>query len=375
MICGSIALLPLAIAGCGGSTPAPAIFLGHIATMSGPDSKPGKSADQGIRLALADLGPASSEGLWGRPLVVRHVDAAGNLDNFEGQAARLVSINKAVGLLGGLTCDEALRMDRSRVPILAPIGFRTSAMSELLFTTGLTPAIQGKVLAQFLAEQASAAGTLIVDPRRDEAQAVADDFRRAWAEALSKRDVEIPRWNELTLPKDVKHAEWAKIVSKDKPKTIVFAGAAADFEALRQAWGSTATRLVFAGDDGSWSPLTSVAGQTVYLATAFAPGKDQTKALEFAKKYRTATGEDADVHAAVAYDNVLLFAEALKKVQPATPEKLGEKLGEELLKLQEFAGLTGPLSFTPARQLRRPAFIAAVDGALRAVSSVKKYDP
>src|SRR6266496_1790579 len=155
------------LVGCGGSTSPPPIFLGHIATLSGPDARAGKSAEQGIRLALEELGPAASANLQGRPLVVRHVDAAGSLDNMEAQAARLVSVNKAVGFLGGVTKEEALRLDRSRVPVLSPAGFRTSAMSELLFTTGLAPATQGEVLAQFLAEDAPTAGTLIVDPRRE----------------------------------------------------------------------------------------------------------------------------------------------------------------------------------------------------------------
>src|SRR5438876_634179 len=105
------------VAGCGGSTAPPPIFLGHIATLSGPDAKAGKSAEQGIRLALEELGPAASANLQGRPLVVRHVDAAGSLDNMEAQAARLVSVNKAVGFLGGATKEEALRLDRSRVPV------------------------------------------------------------------------------------------------------------------------------------------------------------------------------------------------------------------------------------------------------------------
>src|SRR5262245_62884334 len=69
----TVCLLGVA-AGCSSQSPPPAIFLGHIARLSGPDSKPGKSAEQGIRLALAELGPAWSEALSGRPLVVRHVD-------------------------------------------------------------------------------------------------------------------------------------------------------------------------------------------------------------------------------------------------------------------------------------------------------------
>src|SRR5262245_27933836 len=109
----------LFLAGCGGQQQPPAIFLGHIATFSGADARPGKSAEHAIRIALEELGPDASKALADRPLVVRHVDSFGSLDNMDSEAARLVSINKVVGLLGGLTKDEALRLDRSRVPVLA----------------------------------------------------------------------------------------------------------------------------------------------------------------------------------------------------------------------------------------------------------------
>jgi branched-chain amino acid transport system substrate-binding protein len=361
------------LSGCSGSSSPPPIFLGHVATLSGADAKAGKSAEQGIRLALEELGAAASANLQGRPLVVRHVDAAGSLDNMEAQAARLVSVNKAVGLLGGVTKDEALRLDRSRVPILSAVGFRTSAMSELLFTTGLAPATQGQVLAQFLAEEAPAAGALIVDPRREESLVFGEHFRRAWVDAVGKKDAktELPRWTEVALPKDAKLAEWAAGILAPKPATIVFAGAAADFETLRRAWGAAAPRLVFAGDDGSWTDGKAVAGQTVYVATAFALGKEETKALEFAKKYRAANRAEPDVQAVIAYDNVRLFAEALAKGQSSAPDKLRE----ELLKLQDFPGVTGPLTFTRDQQLRRTIFVARVDGAARIPMAVKSYNP
>lgn len=368
-----IACCAVCLAGCGGSSSPPPIFLGHVATLSGPDAQAGKSAEQGIRLALEDLGAAASANLQGRPLVVRHVDAADSLDNMEAQAARLVSVNKAVGLLGGVTKDEALRLDRSRVPVLSPVGFRASAMSELLFTTGLSPETQGQVLAQFLAEEAPAAGALIVDPRREESLVFGEHFRRAWADAVGKKDAktEPSRWTEVTLPKDAKLAEWAAGILATKPATIVFAGTAADFETLRRSWGSAVPRLVFAGGDGSWTDGKAIAGQTVYMATAFALGKEETKAFEFAKKYRATNREEPDVQAVIAYDNVRLFAEALAKGQSSAPDKLRE----ELLKLQDFPGVTGPLSFTRDQHLKRTVFVARIEGAVRIPTAVKSYNP
>lgn len=359
--------------GCSGASPPPAIFLGHIATLSGPEARAGKSAEQGIRLALDDLGPSASEPFQGKPLVVRHVDAMGKLDDMEAQAARLVSINKAVGLLGGLTRDEALRLDRSRAPVLTPIGMRTTAMSDLVFTTGLSPRMQGDALAQFLVDEAPAAGSLIVDPRRDESLAFAQRFRHSWEDSWQKKHAKgtPPRWIELALPKDTKPVEWAESVSKDQRRTIVFAGAAADFETLRRAWGASAPVLVFAGDDGSWIPDQPLAGQTVYVATAFALVGEASKAHEFAKKYREANRQDPDVDAAIAYDNVRLFVEALKKGQSASPEKIRD----ELLKIQDFTGLTGPLSFTKDQHLRRPAFITRIDGSTHVPAAIKSYPP
>lgn len=368
-IIGSVAMIS---GGCSSSAPPPAIFLGHVATLSGQDATAGRSAELGIRLALADLGPAASESLHGRPFVVRHVDAAGSVDNAEAQAARLVSVNKVVGLIGGATKEEALALERARAPVLSPLGFRTSAMKDLLFTTGVSPATRGEFLADFLSETAPKAGVLIVDPRRDEASAFAETFRRAWQDVWHKKDAkaEPGRWREIDLPKDAKLAEWATEAVLDAPTSVVFCGSGADFEKVRRAWGAAVPVVVFAGDDGAWQGE-PIAGQTVYVATAFALGRDGSKADEFAKKYREQNRHAPDVHAAVAYDNVRLLVEALKLGQAAAPEKLRE----QLLKIKDFPGLTGPLTFTPEQHLRRTVFVARVDGPGRVPAVVKAYGP
>jgi branched-chain amino acid transport system substrate-binding protein len=128
--------------------------------------------------------------------------------------------------------------------------------------------------------------------------------------------------------------------------------------------------LVFAGDDGSWQGEPS-AGQTIYVATAFALSQEPTKGDEFAKKYRETNRRAPDVHAALAYDNVRLMVEALKAGQSAAPEKIRE----ELLKIKDFPGLTGPLSFTREQHLQRPAFVARVLGPGRIPVVERTFQP
>src|SRR5262249_30687318 len=126
-------------AGCSGDSAPPPVYLGHVATLSGPDKYPGEQAMRGIRLAVQEQN-ARAQPQNQRPLIVRHTDTQGKLEAFEGEAVRLATINKVVALFGGTTPDEVTRMDRARVPILTPLGQRTPGMSDLVFCMGLSPA-------------------------------------------------------------------------------------------------------------------------------------------------------------------------------------------------------------------------------------------
>src|SRR5437867_8202467 len=103
-------LASLFLAGCPGNNEPPPIYLGHVANLSGAD-RSGKQAEQGIRLALQQLTDQNlAEALGGRPLQVRHADTKGQIEGYESVAARLTQVNRVVGLLGGFTPDEVIRL-------------------------------------------------------------------------------------------------------------------------------------------------------------------------------------------------------------------------------------------------------------------------
>jgi ABC-type branched-subunit amino acid transport system substrate-binding protein len=97
---------------------------------------------------------------------------------------------------------------------------------------------------------------------------------------------------------------------------------------------------------------------------------DVQRAKDFAARYKTAFGEDADVHAALAYENLKLLYEAMCRTKSTLTDKL---IREELDKAKDFSGLTGALSFTKDRQLLRPAFVVRLEGG--SVKTVKRFDP
>jgi branched-chain amino acid transport system substrate-binding protein len=331
------------------------LVIGHVATLTGADAAAGKESERGIKLALEELGAKASEKLNDRPLAVRHVDAAGDLDVLEAAAARLVSVNGAIGLVGGVSKEEALRLDRARVPVMSAAGSLPGGISDLVFVTGLSTARQGELLARYLAAQGDAEGNavaLVVDVSDVDSQAGGDAFKKTWTEAAKK---DAGRVLEFALNADTDSAKLAARVAEVKPKTVVFAGAPTAWRELREQWKPTETRWAYMGPEGT---LNGADAAKVLVATSFAIDKESAKVQEFAKKYRAKFDEEPTVHAALAYDNLRLFVEALQQGQSRAPDKLRD----ELLKIKDFAGVTGSLSFDGQNQLRRQAFVAELRG-------------
>jgi branched-chain amino acid transport system substrate-binding protein len=346
-----LSLAVLVCAGCRNPSQPPPLVIGHVASLTG-DGAAGKQAERGIKLALEELGAKASEKLNDRPLVVRHVDAAGSLDVLEAAAARLVSVNGAIGLLGGTSPEEAARLDRARVPVLSSAGSRPGGIGDLVFTTGLSTARQGEVLSRYFAGEGGDVA-LIVDGSSTASQAGGEAFKTSWTE-VAKKDA--GRLHEFVLADKDDRAKLLGRVAEVKPKTVVFAGAADALLALKRQWKGSEARWAYIGPEGA---LGGAEAAKVLVAASFALDRESAKIEEFVKKYRGKFGEEPTVHAALAYDNLRLFVAALQEGQSRAPEKLRD----ELLKIKDFAGVTGPLSFDGQHHLRRPAFIAEVNAA------------
>jgi ABC-type branched-subunit amino acid transport system substrate-binding protein len=365
-----VGLLLATAAGCQGSGNPPPIFLGHVANLSGADPS-GKHAEQGIRLALVQLTENHlDEALGGRPLQVRHTDARGQLDAFEAQAVRLVGISRVVGLIGGATPDEVARLDAAHVPVLAPAGVRPPGVSDMTFAVGMRPGQQAFILAKHAAEDADLADVLILaDERREDFVAAADAFARSFIHARQeqgKKATAMP----VRFGKDAKWDELAKLIVERKSLgAVFFAGKARDWIELRRA-RDLPIPLLFAGEDGDAAGLQDGGHETIYLATAFAPDKGAPRAEAFIRKYQEGFKEPPDVAAALGYESLQLFAEALKHVGPTIT---AEKLQAALREVKEYSGLCGTIGITADQFVRRPLYLARYEAAGLVV--LRRYEP
>jgi branched-chain amino acid transport system substrate-binding protein len=304
---------------------------------------------------------------------VHHTNTRGSLDAVEAEAVRLVSFNRAVALMGGLTADETAALDRAQVPVLSFYGQPVAGVSNQVFYLGLAPKTQGDALARVAAEDAKRQrAVLVVDERRPESAALADAFVKAWTEARASKEPKdaVPPLL-LRFGKDARWSELLERIRASDPHAILFAGAVPEFSTWYRAYQQevflTEPLILFGGEDGAARLFDIDPQAKVVLATAFPADAGTEKAKAFVKAYQATFHSEPDVHAAVAYDSFLILADALKRAKPQlTPERLRNALQETNLE-----GLTGNLKMNADRQVQRPLFVARWHRG--ALTTIKKF--
>jgi branched-chain amino acid transport system substrate-binding protein len=361
-----LAVLP----GCG-PAPAPApIYLGHVAAMNGPARSAGAQETLGIRLAIEELQRAGEGNVGDRPIHVKHAEA-GEEGTMEAQAVRLAAVGRVAALYGGQTPEEVTLLERSRVPVLTPLGWRPRGASELVFSTGVTPSARGQKLARFaVLDQDVQSIVLFVDQRQEEARRLADAFEQEFPRACKDKHAKDKHGKEnsgkaerVAFGVDADFGELARAVEPTKVQAALFAGSASDYESWRQALKDRKVLLFFGGE----RPAATDLGDAFFVS-AFAIDKETSKTVAFAERFRGAFKQEPDVHAALAYDGVRLLIDALRRAYLHR----AEALVDELRKTKDFPGLTGPLTFGPDQQMRRPVYICRMSG--NQPVPVKRYD-
>jgi branched-chain amino acid transport system substrate-binding protein len=364
-----ICFLPLVVilAGCGSGPALPPIYLGHVATTSGPGRSAGVQEALGIRLAIEEMSRDGQNLVGGRPVNVKHVDARGQLENVQGEAVRLVTLSRVIALYGGSTKAQVLHLEPARVPLVTPLGGRPQGLTELIFTTGVSLAAQADALARFAVQEKSVKQMAIfLDQRLDESRALAEVFERSLQKALEEKKLPFAKPTVIPFGKEPKFAELSQTLDAKQTEGVLFVGTEEEYINWRKATTFAGVSMLLGGDDET--AFDSSLGP-VYCARAFAVDPDLPRTVAFAKKFQENFKEEPGVAAALAYDGIQMLIDAMKRAQGPT----AEHLLEELRKTKDFPGLTGPLSFGPDQQLRRPIFVGRQVGTVFA--SEKRLDP
>lgn len=332
----------LFLTGCSSTPPAAPILLGHLKGQQGEDEI------NGLALAVEAINTDSAKQITGRKLRVIHSDAGTSPEEAQGQAVRLLTVDKVDGLLGPSNWPQVEKASQaSQSPghvVVSFNGYTGSPPLGGLIPVGASPIQRGHVLARHAKESLKAKQIVVLK-----------EFDAVVPSLVAKAFVEeFGSVVEQTL-----RATEAPGSFTSKPDAVILCGSARAALAWRGKLPDVP--MLFGGEEANVTVLQRELepSRPMIAAVSFHPNDVTAASREFVRLYRAKHGKEPSLAAALAYDSVNVWSEAARRANSLQAEKMREQFSQ---KGAEFNVLTGKLTFD-IHGPKRPLFLVDVEGA------------
>jgi branched-chain amino acid transport system substrate-binding protein len=347
------------------ASPAAKLWFGHVGSMTGDDSTNGDSTDKGIKLAIEELNARG--GVRGTQVDLKTYDDQGKPEEAATAAARLVTQDKVVVLLGEVASARSLAMapiaEANRVPMVSPSSTDPKVTKDggrtrtFVFRVCFIDPFQGTVMAKFARERGLAKVAILRDVGKPYSVGLADYFLSSFR-ALGGTVVNDQSYKGGD--RDFK-AQLTAIKAR-APEAIYVPGYYTDVALIARQARELGLRVPLLGGDGWGSEkLFEFGGQAVegsFFSYHYSPDDPSPRIQSFIARFKARFGAIPDGMAATGYDAAMVAADALRRASDTS----GEAVAAALADTRGFPGVTGVIAFDADHNVAKPAVILEVKG-------------
>lgn len=348
------------------------IKIGHYASLTGKEAAFGIATRKGIILAVEELN--AKGGVLGRKVEYLVEDIQSKQGESATAVKKLISRDKVVAVLGANASTNSLEAapicQNARIPMMAisSTNPKVTEIGDYIFRICFIDPFQGAVLAKFAREKLKAQRVaLLTSASAPYSVGLSNVFRERFT-ALGGEIVGEQKYSEGD--KDFKAQLTA--IRGQKPDVIAATGYYTEAALICIQARSIGLDVPILGGDGWEAPqLVELGGRAVegtYYSTHYSASNEAPEVKAFVTKFRARwDNETPEGVAALAYDAVYLYADALTRA--GTTE--GAKLRDALAATRDFPGVTGRTTIDAQRNSAKPAVILTVkNGEVHFVDAV-----
>ncbi len=361
-LAGAVCAALLVLACGGGERPANAIVVGHFASMTGDTATFGRSADQGMRMAIEKINAAG--GALGRPIWLITEDDRSVTEEARTAAQKLIQRDQVVALLGEVASSRSLaaapEAQRAQVPMISPgsTNPKVTEVGDYIFRACFIDPFQGAVMARFAIDELKAKRLAILfDFKQDYSVGLAEFFR----ETATKLGAEIVA-DERYTSGDIEFRAQLTTIRAAKPDAIFVPGYYTEVGLIAQQARELGIEVPLLGGDGWDSERTlEIGGANVegyYFSTHYAADSDSPRVQAFVAEFKDKYGATPDGMAALGYDSALILADALARAGSTS----GPALRDAIAATSDFEGVSGKITMDAQRNARKDAVVLKIDG-------------
>lgn len=338
------------------------ITVGHVASMTGDTATFGRSADQGIRMAVEEINAAG--GVLGQPIAIVTEDDRSVTEEARTAAQKLIQRDQVKALLGEVASSRSLaaapEAQRAHVPMISPgsTNPKVTEVGDYIFRACFIDPFQGAVMARFAIDELHAKRLAILfDFKQDYSVGLADYFR----DTVKKMGGEIVA-DERYTSGDIEFRAQLTTIRAANPDAIFVPGYYTELGLIAKQARELGITVPLLGGDGWDSEKTlEIGGDAVngyYFSTHYAADSDNPRVQQFVKAFTAKYGATPDAMAALGYDTAGILADALKRAGSTD----GDKLRDAIAQTKGYEGVTGKITIDPKRNARKDAVVLKIDG-------------
>jgi len=355
-----LALLVTLVGGCAPSKPAVpyegVIKIGNVAPMTGDIPKVGEDGKNGVELAMEEIGWELKVGDHTYKIEVLLEDNESKAESAVAAGTKLIKEDKVLAIIGSYASKQSIPLgevaDREKTPCISPWSTnpRTTKDRPYVFRACFIDPFQATVAAKYVKKNWPEITKVAVlyDVASDYPKGLAELFKKSAEEV----GLEVVAFETFTTKDRDFSSQLTKII--ESGAELLYTPQYYDEVPLivRQAKELGWDKPIFGSDSWAGGDLASLCGDdcvgyrfTTHYAMVGATGKTKKFIDAFKEKYGY---EPSDV-GALAYDAAQILLEAIKNTGGLTGdlEKDREAIKDQLVKIKEWEGTTGKMSFTP----------------------------
>jgi branched-chain amino acid transport system substrate-binding protein len=334
------------------------IHIGYFGDLSGPTFNFGKSASNGVLMAVDEINRAG--GINGRKLDVAIEDDHGSPERAATLVSKLINEDKAVAVIAGGASGPSLaaapRAQAAKVPLISPSSTdpAVTRTGDFIFRVCFIDAFQGEVMARFATSVLKARkAAIMVDFNNPYSRGLSEffetSFKKLGGEVVSKQSY---------AQGDPDFRGQLSTIRGLEPDVIYVPGYYGDVGLIaKQARQLGFTQPLLGGDGWDAPELWGIGGDALngcYISNHYSVEDPAPQIQTFISNYKSMYGNLVpDAHAALGYDAMRFLAEAIQKAGTADSQKLRDALGAT----KNFQGVTGKISMDADRNAVKPAVV------------------
>lgn len=368
----SAMVLASVMSGCGGDKKNDAaagdtIKVGASFELTGNVANYGKAILSGAKMAIDEVNEKG--GVNGKKLTLVESDNKSEPSESGNSVTKLVTQDKVVAIIGpatsGCVAASAPITTANKVPQIAPsatapaITMDNGKVRDYMFRACFIDPFQGQVMAQFADNTLKVKNVAILyDSSSDYSKGLADVFQKTLE---SKGGAVVAK--EAFLSKDLDFKAALTKIKATNPEAIYVPGYYEEVSKIIKQAREIGINVPLLGSDGWESPkLAEIAGKDAlhdcYYVSAFSAQDQDPSVQKFIKDYKAKYQKDPDIFAMQGYNTGLVLADALKRSNNAT----GEKLAKAIAETKDLPIASGKLTYDANHNPIMSALIISLDG-------------